>query len=88
MHQKLNREKSVEMKELLGEEEIIKQTNDDLQNKLNTEIENYDNLLREKIEIEEKLKRKVEELKKDTEVVEEQDKILAELKAAIEAEQA
>lgn len=87
MHQKLNREKSVEMKELLGEEEIIKQTNDDLQNKLNTEIENYDNLLREKIEIEEKLKRKVEELKKDTEVVEEQEKILAELKAAIEAEQ-
>lgn len=42
--------------------------------------------MRDKIEITEQLDRKTEELKRDTEIVTEQDKILAELKAQIEAE--
>jgi len=85
---KLNREKSAEIKNLLANEEMIKATNEDIQHKLRTERENYDSLLRDKMETEERLARLTVTLKLDTEVVEEQDKLLAELKAQIEAEQA
>lgn len=53
IQQKLNREKPDKIKQLLAEEEIIKQTNEDYTNKVRTEIENYDTLLRERIEIDE-----------------------------------
>ena len=67
---------------------MIKQTNEDIQNKFRAEKENYDNLLKDKMEIEEQLTRKTVELEEDTKTVEEQQKLLDELKAQIEAEQA
>ena len=83
----LNRNKSVEIKELIANEEMAKATNDDIAMKLLTERENYDKLMTDKIELVEKLARKTEQLAIDTKEVDEQDKLLAELKAAIEAEQ-
>lgn len=77
---KLNREKSAEIKELLANDEMIKAANEDLQNKLRTEIENYDNLLRDKMELEERLARCRVIFEIDTEAVNEQDALLAELK--------
>ena len=88
LQNKLNREKSAEIKDLLANEEMIKATNEDINNKLRTERENYDQLLRDKIELKEKLHRKTTQLENDTKIVEEQDKLLAELKKEIEAEQA
>ena len=88
LQNKLNREKSAEIKELLANEEMIKATNDDIANKFRAEKENYDQLLKDKMEIEEKLKRLKEDFKEDTEVVTDQDALLAELKKQIEAEQA
>ena len=88
LQNKLNREKSAEIKELLANEEMIKATNDDISNKFRAEKENYDQLLKDKMEIEEKLKRLTEDFKEDTQVVTDQDALLAELKRQIEAEQA
>ena len=69
LQNKLNREKSAEIKELLANEEMIKATNDDISNKFRAEKENYDQLLKDKMEIEEKLKRLTEDFKEDTTVV-------------------
>ena len=44
--------------------------------------------MRDKLELDEQFKRKGEELDIDTDVVDEQDKLLAELKRQVEAEQA
>jgi chromosome segregation ATPase len=65
---------------------MIKAENEDMQNKYRAEKESYDNLLRDKMEIEEKLKRLNVEFADDTKVVEEQDKLLLELRSQIEAE--
>ena len=73
---------------MLANEEMIKATNDDISNKFRAEKENYDQLLKDKMEIEEKLKRLTEDFKEDTQVVTDQDALLAELKRQIEAEQA
>ena len=54
---------------------------EDIQNKLREERENHDTLLKGKIEITEQLSRLTEEFKKDTETVEDQDALLADLKA-------
>ena len=67
---------------------MIKATNEDIQNKLRAEKDNYDNLMREKMELEERLGRLKVILEIDTEAVKEQDELLAELKKQIEAEQA
>ena len=88
LQNKLNREKSAEIKELLANEEMIKATNDDISNKFRAEKENYDQLMTSKMEIEEKLKRLNEDFSEDTRVVTDQDALLAELKKQIEAEQA
>ena len=88
LQNKLNREKSAEIKELLAAQEMLTTTNDDLAMKLMTEKENYDNLLRDKMELEEQCNRKTVVLETDTDVVTEQDELLAELKKQIEAEQA
>ena len=66
LQNKLNREKSAEIKELLANEEMIKATNDDISNKFRAEKENYDQLMTSKMEIEEKLKRLTEDFKDDT----------------------
>ena len=67
---------------------MIKATNDDISNKFRAEKENYDQLMTSKMEIEEKLKRLTEDFKEDTQVVTDQDELLADLKRQIEAEQA
>ena len=67
---------------------MIKATNDDISNKFRAEKENYDQLMTSKMEIEEKLKRLTEDFKDDTQVVTDQDELLADLKRQIEAEQA
>lgn len=57
LQNKLNREKSAKIKDLLAEDEMIKATNDDLTKKLMQEREQYDTYLKEKIELEERLAR-------------------------------
>ena len=49
---------------------MIRMENEDTSTKLTTERENYDQLLRDKMLIEEQLRRKQEELKEDTAEVE------------------
>ena len=66
---KLNREKSAEVKELLANDEMIKANSEDIQNKLRAEKDNYDQLLRDKMELEEKLARLKVVLEIDTEAV-------------------
>ena len=66
---KLNREKSAEVKELLANDEMIKATNEDIHNKLRAEKDNYDQLLRDKMELEERLARLKVVLELDTEAV-------------------
>ena len=84
----LNRQKSDEYKELLANDELIKQTNADLCQKLTDEKTNFNRLQEGRIRVEETLKRTQEVLAIDTEEVKEQDLILAQLKKEIEAEQA
>jgi len=57
LQNKLNREKSAKIKDLLAEDEMIKATNDDLTKKLMQEREQYDTYLKEKIELQERLAR-------------------------------
>ena len=87
LQNKLNREKSAEIKELLANEEMIKAANEDIMNKLRAEKETYDNILTDKMKLHETLERLQEEFKLDTETVKEQDALLAELKKQIEIEQ-
>ena len=77
---KLQREKSAEVKELLANEEIAKQSNEDYATKLTTERANYDELLASKLELEEQLLRKEEDMALDKANVEETDALLADLK--------
>ena len=88
LQNKLNREKSETIKNLLGNEEMAKQACEDIQNKCRSEKENFDGLLRDKMDIEERLERKTKELEEDTATVDKQEELLAELKKQIEAEQA
>lgn len=69
MQNKLNREKSAEIKELLANEEMIKATNEDIINKLRAEKETYDNMLSDTMCLEESLTRLDAEFKIDTKVV-------------------
>ena len=69
MQNKLNREKSAEIKELLANEEMIKATNEDIINKLRAEKETYDNMLSDTMKLEESLTRLDAEFKIDTKVV-------------------
>ena len=66
---------------------MIKSYVEDITNKLRQQKEDYDKLMDGEMKAAENLKLKQEELKEDTEIVEEQDKQLEELKKLIEAEQ-
>lgn len=57
LQNKLNREKSAEIKELLANEEMIKAANEDIMNKLRAEKETYDNILTDKMKLHETLER-------------------------------
>ena len=67
---------------------MAKQACEDIQNKCRSEKENFDGLLRDKMDIEGRLERKTKELEEDTATVDKQEELLAELKKQIEAEQA
>jgi len=84
---KLNRDKSAEVKDLIANEEMIKAHNDELSTKLRQVKEDYDKLLSGKMEAEEVLKLKKEQLAEDTTTVADQDAELAELKKKIAEEQ-
>jgi len=71
---------------LLANDEIIKATNEDIRQKLLSERENYDTLLESRMVTEEHLLRTKALLEIDTAVVDDQEKVLAELKKEIEAE--
>lgn len=88
MQSKLNRNKTAEIRELIANQEMLMQYAKDLSDKLRQERENYDKLLTGKMEAEEKLALKKKQLEEDTETVEQQDALLADLKAKIDAEQA
>lgn len=53
----MNRDKNPETKELIAQEELVLQHNEDISNKLREEVEKYDGLLDEQLDIDEKLKR-------------------------------
>ena len=86
MQQRLQREKTEQIKNLLAEEEMVKQYQDDMLTKLRSEKDNYDTLLRDKMLIVERLTRRQAQLEKDKKTVEEQDAELARLEAEINAE--
>lgn len=65
------------MRQLLANDEMMKETNSDLATKLATERENLDKLRTEKIKLEETLSRLTVDFKDDTDAVKDQDEILA-----------
>lgn len=71
LQSKLNREKSAEYKELLANEEMIKASNEDIQNKLRAEKDTYDGLLADKIDLTETFERTSAEFEIDKKVVDE-----------------
>lgn len=80
----MNREKNEKTKELIAQEELILQLNEDVSNKLREEVEKYNGLLDEQLDVDEKLKRsKVEKeyldtkLKDQGEEIEKDDKEIA-----------
>lgn len=84
---KLNRDKTAEIKELLAQEQIVKDYNDVNYQKLQDEKQKYDNLLSERMHKEEELRLLNKQLDEDTEAVKLQDADLAELQKLIDIEQ-
>ena len=68
------------MKDLIANEEMIKNHNDDISNKLRQQKEDYDKLLSGKMEAEEILRLEKQRLDEDTATVNEQDAKLADLR--------
>ena len=88
LNAKLQREKSVEVKELISNQEIATAESEEIALKVTSQRLAYDQLLKDKLELEEQVRRQVSDIDADTEVVDDQDKLLAELKRLVEAEQA
>ena len=86
LQQRLNRNKNQETKALLANEEMLMQHNEDMVNKLGDERKKYDTLLHEKLILSEKLRLLKEQMAEDTAKVEDQSRILAELRAVNDAE--
>ena len=85
---KLNRDKNVEVKELIAQEETATQHNQELQHKLEEEKKKYEGLLDEKLEIDEKLKITNKNLDIIKAKLLQQEEIIAKLKAEIEKQNA
>lgn len=83
---KLNRDKNVEVKELIAQEETAVQHNQELVSKLGDEKKKYESLLDEKLEIDEKLIISTKAFEETKEKIIAQDKIIEEFKAKIEAQ--
>lgn len=83
---KLNRDKNVEVKELIAQEETAVQHNQELVSKLGDEKKKYESLLDEKLEIDEKLIISTKAFEETKEKIIAQDKVIEEFKAKIEAQ--
>ena len=85
---RLKRELSEKVKDLMANLELVQENNKEIEQKLQTEIEGYDKLLKEKMYAEYDLELKTAELKEDTEIVKEQEDLIKQLDEAIAKEQA
>lgn len=83
---KLNRDKNVEVKELIAQEETAVQHNQELVGKLEDEKKKYDTLLDEKLEIDEKLVISTKAFEETKVKIEGQEAVIADFKAKIEAQ--
>jgi chromosome segregation ATPase len=83
---KLNRDKNVEVKELIAQEETAVQHNQELIGKLDEEKKKYEGLLDEKLEIDEHLRVATRDMEETKSKLAEQDAFVADLKAKIEAQ--
>lgn len=86
LQQKLQREKSQTLKNLLADEEMTKQYEEEMSLKLRSEMESFDKLHAEKLLLCERLARKKKDLDDDTEVVSAQEEEIKRLKELIAAE--
>ena len=84
---KLNKDKNVEVKELIAQEETATQHNQELQAKLEEEKKKYDGLLDEKLELDEKLDKTIKSLEFYKEKIHVQTEQIQKLKAEIEVQQ-
>lgn len=84
---KLNKDKTQEMKDKLEEQNILKEFNDTMTLKLQEEKDKFDKLTDQMLTIREEMKIKTAKFEEDTTAVEAQKKELEELNAKIEAEQ-
>jgi hypothetical protein len=80
----LNRDKNVEVKELIAQEETATQHNAELQQKLEEEKKKYEGLLDEKLEIDEKLANTQKSLDFYKAKIDDQNELINKLKAEID----
>lgn len=83
---KLNRDKNVEVKELIAQEETAIQHNQELIGKLEEEKKKYEGLLDEKLEIDEKLLQATRDLEDTKAKLAAQEVFIGELRAKIDAQ--
>lgn len=83
---KLNRDKNVEVKELIAQEETAIQHNQELIGKLEEEKKKYEGLLDEKLEIDEKLLQATKDLEDTKAKLAAQEVFIGELRAKIDAQ--
>ena len=83
---KLNRDKNVEVKELIAQEETAIQHNQELIGKLEEEKKKYEGLLDEKLEIDEKLLQATRDLEDTKAKLAAQEIFIGELRAKIDAQ--
>lgn len=83
---KLNRDKNVEVKELIAQEETAVQHNQELVAKHEDEKKKYETLLDEKLEIDEKLSISIKAFEETKEKIAGQELVIADFKAKIEAQ--
>ena len=83
---KLNRDKNIEVKELIAQEETAVQHNQELIGKLDEEKKKYEGLLDEKLEIDERLLHATKDLEETKAKLAGQEVFITELKAKIEAQ--
>lgn len=86
--QKLEREKTDEKKKLQTELQMLDESNADAKGKLDEEERKHDQLLFDRMTLQENFERKTAKKKEDLEVVAEQDENILQLKQKIEEEQA
>lgn len=83
---KLNRDKNVEVKELIAQEETAVQHNQELIGKLDEEKKKYEGLLDEKLEIDEHLRVATKDMEETKAKLADQDAFITDLKAKIEVQ--